>query len=323
MPTELISIIVPIYNVENYLDNCVSSIVHQTYKNLEIILVDDGSPDNCPTMCDNWAKKDGRIKVIHKPNGGLSDARNAGLRIATGSLIGFVDSDDYIHENMFACLYNSLKANDCDISICGVEKFYENDETEPLTTSFVGTLSVDEAMLAIINEDIIKQPVWNRLYKSETIKDIYFPINKCNEDVFWSYRALSRAKSISVFNTPLYFYRQRGESIMGNAFSLKRLDILEAKFERLQFIENNFPSVKPYASENLWFSLIYLMQMCYKHISGDDFNTAKEKIVSMKKACVSPKIKYASGIKQKIWLFLSKISFLGTCKLRTMLGIGF
>ena len=114
----LISVIVPVYKAEKYLDKCVQSIVNQTYKNLEIILVDDGSPDNCPEMCDEWAKKDSRIKVIHKENGGVSSARNAGLDNSFGDYIGFVDSDDFIENDFYECLYDNLVENGADISFC-------------------------------------------------------------------------------------------------------------------------------------------------------------------------------------------------------------
>lgn len=118
MKEDLISIIVPVYKVENYLSKCLDSMICQTYKNIEIILVDDGSPDNSGKICDDYAKKDSRIKVIHKENGGLSDARNAGLKIATGKYIGFVDSDDYISVEMYEKLYNQAKKEDADIACC-------------------------------------------------------------------------------------------------------------------------------------------------------------------------------------------------------------
>ena len=148
---ELISIVVPVYKVEPYLDKCVSSIVNQTYKNLEIILVDDGSPDNCPAMCDAWAEKDNRIRVIHKPNGGLSDARNAGMSVATGELMAFVDSDDWIAPDMYEKLYHHLTEDGSDIAACGVQMVWEND-TPPrlLTRPGSRTLNRDEAMQAII-----------------------------------------------------------------------------------------------------------------------------------------------------------------------------
>lgn len=119
----MISVIVPVYKVEKYLDQCVASIVSQSFSDLEIILVDDGSPDNCPAMCDAWAKRDSRIRVIHKENGGLSDARNAGMAAAKGSFIGFVDSDDIIPPEMYQVLFSLLKQDDSDIAACGIKQF--------------------------------------------------------------------------------------------------------------------------------------------------------------------------------------------------------
>lgn len=188
---ELISIVVPVYKVEPYLDKCISSIVNQTYKNLEIILVDDGSPDNCPAMCDAWAEKDNRIRVIHKPNGGLSDARNAGMSVATGELMAFVDSDDWIAPDMYEKLYHRLTEDGSDIAACGVQMVWE-DNTPPrmLTRPGSRTLNRDEAMQAIIEESCLKQPVWYKLYKSKLVRDIRFPVGKYHEDVFWSYQAV-------------------------------------------------------------------------------------------------------------------------------------
>ena len=121
-----ISVIIPVYKVEEYINRCIKSVVNQTYDNLEIILVDDGSPDNCPVICDKWAEKDSRIKVIHKNNGGLSDARNMGMKIASGELIGFIDSDDWISKEMYQLLYENMKENESDISACGVKMVWED-----------------------------------------------------------------------------------------------------------------------------------------------------------------------------------------------------
>ena len=165
---DLISVIVPVYNVEKYLDKCIQSIVDQTYTNLEIILVDDGSPDNSGAICDEWAEKDNRIKVIHKANGGLSDARNAGLDIATGEYIAFVDSDDYIELDFYDKLYNVIKATNCDISICNLRKVYENNNVSVnnCDTFEITEYSTTEAMSALI-DDKIRQVVWNKLYKAD------------------------------------------------------------------------------------------------------------------------------------------------------------
>lgn len=317
---ELISVIVPVYKVEPYLDRCVASIVAQTYKNLEIILVDDGSPDNCPQMCDAWAKKDDRIKVIHKQNGGLSDARNAGMAAATGELMGFVDSDDYISSDMYQLLYENMKTNDSDISACGVEIVWENDtSSRMLTMPGNCVLNAEEAMSAIIDESRLKQPVWYKLYKTELIRDILFPVGKYHEDVFWSYQVIGRAKRVSAFATPCYFYTQRGGSIMGESYSLKRLDGLEAKVGRLEYLKEHYPALENAAQINLLFSCMYAMQMSLQHLPKADLPSAKKRIMV---AWHRSKGDLECTMKQKIWYTLACVSFEGTCRLRNLLKIG-
>ena len=174
MNQPLISVIVPIYKVEEYLDRCVESIVNQTYKSLEIILVDDGSPDNCPQMCDSWAGKDNRIKVVHKENGGLSDARNAGMPFATGEIISFIDSDDWIEFDMFEKMLNRMQADNSDMVSCGVKWVEEDGSLIRDVTSEDEVLDTTVAMKTLLNDSKLKQHVWNKIYKHNLIKDIPF-----------------------------------------------------------------------------------------------------------------------------------------------------
>ena len=165
----LISVIVPVYKVEKYLNRCVNSIINQIYKNLEIILIDDGSPDKCPYICDEWSKRDSRIKVLHKQNGGLSDARNAGLKIATGEFIGFVDSDDWIAPEMYERLLTAIIKDQSDIAECNVKMVWKNNlQSKMLLQQNNCVLKRDEAQLELLNESKLKQPVWNKLYKGNT-----------------------------------------------------------------------------------------------------------------------------------------------------------
>lgn len=321
---DLISVIVPIYKVEAYLDRCIQSISAQTYANLEIILVDDGSPDNCPAICDKWAKLDRRIKVIHKKNGGLSDARNCGLESANGNFIGFVDSDDYISPDMFQLLYEDLVCSGSDISACGVDLVFDDGSPNiTLTASGKYTFNTKEAMNALISETSLKQPVWYKLYKKETIKGLHFPIGKCHEDVFWSYLAIGNAKRISVFDTPCYHYFQRTNSIMGSEYSLSRLDVLEAKLYRQNYVKNNFPELSDTAELNLLFSCIYSMQMSLLHLSSSDFQTARSKILDIVSEIKPLQIIKSTTKKQRVWVFLAALNFEKTCKLRNWMKIGF
>lgn len=324
---DLISVIVPVYKVEAYLDKCISSIVNQTYSNLEIILVDDGSPDNCPAICDSWAARDNRIKVIHKENGGLSDARNAGMAIAAGELLGFVDSDDWIEPDMYQLLYENLVANDCDMSACGVQMDWEDGSPSiRLTKDGTCVLSSEDAMCAIIEESWLKQPVWYKLYKTALVKDILFPVGKYHEDVFWSYQAVGRANKMCVFDQPCYHYIQRSGSIMGESYSLKRLDSLEAKVARVQYMQKYMPSLLSLAKIDLWFSCIYAMQMLMRFCDKGTCNYGVKIINSILEEHPVKRHDIKSTdvcLKQSVWFLLSKISFAGTCWIRNCLQIGF
>ncbi len=312
----LISIIVPVYKVEAYLDQCVSSIVNQTYKNLEILLVDDGSPDNCGAMCDAWAEKDSRIRVIHKENGGLSDARNVGMAAATGVYIGFVDSDDYIAPTMYEELLSRLTETGSDIAACGVQRVWEDGKTAMFTRP--GSIILDNAaaMESILREDWLKQPVWYKLYRRDVTEGILFEKGKYHEDVFWSYQPMARAKRVCVFDTPLYFYRQRAGSIMGEPFSIKRLDALEAMQQRLQFLRQYYPQLAKRAETSLYFFCIHLCQLALQN--NQDAICQQVKTAARQLHPTSPSMTK----KEKMWFAFSWITWGGTCKLRNALKIG-
>ena len=316
-----VSIIVTVYKVEPYLDKCVSSIVNQTYTNLEIILVDDGSPDNCSAKCDVWAKKDSRIRVIHKPNGGLSDARNAGMAVATGELMAFVDSDDWIAPDMYEHLYQRLTEDDSDIAVCGVQMVWE-DETTPRLLTCAGDciLSHEEAMRALIEESWLKQPVWYKLYKTALVRDILFPKGKYHEDVFWSYQAVGRAKKVSVSDRIGYYYLQRGGSIMGEGYSVKRLDAIEAKEQRCAYMRKRFPALSALSIKDLWFTCIYQGQLALRTLDKAE----AEKILAYFENVMEMhpfKMKECSA-KEKLWINMAKSGLAVACRTRNALKIG-
>ncbi len=325
METPLISVIVPVYKVEAYLDCCVSSIVNQTYRNLEIILVDDGSPDNCPAMCDQWAKKDNRIKVIHKDNGGLSDARNVGMSIATGEYVGFIDSDDYISPEMYQYLYDRIIKDNSDISACGVEMVFE-DGSPPRSMTARGqcVLTTKEALEAIVTESWLKQPVWNKLYKASLIRDIPFPVGKFHEDVFWSYQAIAKATRVSISDTPCYFYMQRNGSIMGTSYSIKRLDAIEAKQRRLHFLLNNYKSLLGVAQIDLLFTCMYHGQLSLQKLDISQQWEVMEILLKVVSNCSIPSWKDLKQlpILQLLWVVCAKINLPLCCRLRNLLKIG-
>ena len=321
MEQPLISVIVPVYKVEPYLDKCISSIVNQTYRNLEIILVDDGSPDNCPAMCDAWAEKDSRIRVIHKPNGGLSDARNAGMAAATGELMAFVDSDDRIAPDMYEHLYQRLTEDNSDIAACGVQMVWEDKTpSHMLTREGNCVLNQEEAMQAIIEESWLKQPVWYKLYKTVLVRDILFPKGKYHEDVFWSYQAVGRAQKVSISDRIGYYYLQRGGSIMGEGYSLKRLDAVEAKVQRCAYIQERFPELSPLAIKDLWFTCIYHGQLALRTLG----EVGAGKIISNLSSTIETHPFQTNGcsMKERLWLNMAKSSLAAACRVRNMLKIG-
>lgn len=239
MENDLISIVVPIYKVEKYLEQCIRSIINQTYQNIEIILVDDGSPDNCGKMCDDYATKDGRIKVIHKQNGGLSDARNHGIEAATGKYITFVDSDDYIDEKYIEELHNAIKTNNVKVSQCGI--LHVNDEKQILKKSghLEKQLLSGKQMLKDLYKDHGTENivVWNKMYDIQLFKNIRYPVGKIHEDEFTIYKIFYDVENVAILNKYYYNYRQNENSITGKKFNIKRLDKIEAYEQRLEFFK--------------------------------------------------------------------------------------
>lgn len=235
---QLISIIVPIYGVEKYLQRCVQSLLAQTYRNIEVILVDDESPDRCPEMCDDYAKLDSRVKVIHKKNGGLSDARNAGLEIAKGDYVAFVDSDDYVTLDFVESLYQAAARKKADISACGFYKVYGEKKIEIEKKTEKSTFSPIEAVrdIFVINSTL-EVMTWNKLYRRSLFIDnnITFPVGRIHEDNFTTYKLLYFASKVVYVDRPMYYYIQREDSIMGRAFDNRRLDMLQVFDECLRF----------------------------------------------------------------------------------------
>lgn len=239
---EPISVIIPVYKVEAYLDDCIRSVVAQSYANLEIILVDDGSPDKCGAMCDAWAKKDSRIQVIHKENGGLSDARNAGLERATGDYVAFVDSDDWLQPKFYETLLTAMQQENADICACAIASCYpDRTVTWGCPKYAVGD---SEATLAMLYKDTA-YPVsaLNKLYRRELWNGLRFPVGKLCEDAFTTYQLVHRAKKIVQIPEALYCYRIRLNSIMTSSFTPKKLDEEEAWRCNYLFAREHYPSV--------------------------------------------------------------------------------
>ena len=322
---QVISVIVPVYQVDTYLDRCIESLLCQTYHNLEIILVDDGSCDKCPRMCENWANKDNRIQVIHKKNGGLSDARNAGMPFATGNYISFIDSDDTVSPDYFEVMLHTMQAEKSDIIECGVVKFYEDNQFDVFQDDLsVTSYPTIDGLSGLINENPFHQHVWNKLYKAELVLDVPFPFGKLNEDEFWTYQIFGRAKMVTKINKTMYYYFQRSGSIMGAGFNLRRLDALEGKFNRQQYIEKNYPALASQARINLFSSCVFSGQSTLKYLRDPEKEQAISKINQYVKGCKLSKAELSSiQGKSRFWYSFADKSFWLCCKARSVTGIGF
>lgn len=233
MPT--ISVIVPVYKVEPYLRQCVDSILGQTFRDFELILVDDGSPDGCPAICDEYAEKDSRVKVIHKENGGLSSARNAGLDVAKGKYIAFVDSDDWIHPEMLETMQNRMQQHHADVAVCGVESVYEDDSRivhHPLTDA---VLSQDDMVDGLATQAWYYIIACNKLYRKKIFDELRYPVGYIHEDAAIIHRIIGLCKCVVTVEQPFYNYRQTGNSIMRSELNIKRTDNLSALADRVQY----------------------------------------------------------------------------------------
>lgn len=238
----VVSVIVPIYKVEGYLQQCIDSICGQTYQYLEIILVDDGSPDGCGRICDDNAKIDSRILVIHKENGGLSSARNVGIDIAKGEYVSFIDADDTIHPQFIEILAGLCEQYECDIAQCDYLTVAENSSKLPLNS--LQSIKIYNNKQALYEQCCTNNGdkytiACNKIYKKELFQDIRYPLGRIHEDEFITYLLLWKARKIAITNQYMYYYLQRVTGIMGSPFSIKRLDVLVAFYEKLEFLKGH------------------------------------------------------------------------------------
>lgn len=320
----LISVIVPVYNVEAYLDRCVGSIVNQTYRELEILLVDDGSPDRCPRMCDEWAQKDRRIRVLHVENGGAGKARNLAIRQAAGAWTVLVDGDDYLHSRMIGYLYGLLDETtdlaECCIVHTGSDEAVFSDITD---ADEIVACRAEEALGYLIDDRMFRQTPPNKLYKTDIIKRIPFPEGKLIDDEFWTYRVIGQCRRLKHSSLKLYAYRQQSGSVMHKPYSVRRLHALDAKYERLDYIEQNYPALLPKARTNFLESCIYQGQMTVRHLAGNEKREAEAKIRDyFDRVRLTQEEKRTLKGTHRIWLSLARLSLFGACRLKNALKIG-
>ena len=317
-PVEIISVIIPVYRTELYLDKCISSVVNQTYTDLEIILVDDGSPDACPAICDAWAAMDKRIRVIHQKNGGGGAARNTGLDAANGELVAFVDSDDYLSPDMYAHLYRLLESG-ADVAECDYVEV--TDDAAEFTKEFdVHLYTTKDAMAEHIQNRIFRQLIWNKLYRRRVVDNTRFPVNKAIDDEFFTYQVLGKSRTLIHSSRICYAYRQQPGSVMHSMSISKRLQAVEAKIQRHEYIQRRFPELDALSACDLWFTCIYQGQLAIRGLDAADAKRVLGYLEGvLQKYPVQPG---AYRIKGRIWSDMARGSIATTCRVRNMLKIG-
>jgi glycosyltransferase involved in cell wall biosynthesis len=250
MAKKLVSVIIPVYNVEKYLSNCLDSVISQTYNNLEIIVIDDGSTDNSGRICDEYAKKDKRIKVIHKKNGGLSDARNTGLNLHTGHYITFIDSDDWVDNNYIEEQINTAIKTNSDIVATSHSIHYKNRIIN-LANNEVSTITPKEALKRILYSRDLDISSWAKLYKDTLFKTIRFPKNRLYEDSATTYKLIDLSNHITIKSISTYNYRMNNNSITRNSFNANKFDLIKSTKDMTDYVTEHYPDLRKAAKRRL------------------------------------------------------------------------
>lgn len=281
---EKISVIIPVYCVEKYLSKCLNSVISQTYKNLEVILIDDGSPDRSGQICDAYAKRDARIQVIHKKNEGVARARNDGLTYATGAYISFIDSDDWIARNTYEILYKGLKKYGADCAVGGCVHAVENPKTGVLKrqkskTDCMDTEAECEDSIQAMRRVLVNgSAIWNRLFKREIFDEVRFPVDRISDDEVAALHAYAKCTKVVFLNQDTYFYRIRPNSITTSSFSLQKMDIYYNSRDNLKFIRKNVPELTEYAEFKYLKAMLYCYVQLKKVKRDDQLNESMKKL---------------------------------------------
>ncbi len=294
---DLISVIVPVYKVEKYIHKCVDSICNQTYANLEIILVDDGSPDSCGEICDEYAKKDERIVVIHKENGGLSDARNAALDIMKGKYVVFVDSDDSLDPPMIEKLYKTLVDTKSDLAVCNAK--YVNEMGENInhhkSDGKIFVYNQYQAIYELLDSMKYSNSAWAKLYRADHFKDVRYPYGKIYEDVPTTYKLFLKAQKVVYVQETLYNYLQNPKSISQQAFKPQRMDAVGFAEDMVSDILKVYPGLKKVSDRRLFDSYYAILNMIDK--DNEFYPETKEKYNSLRWSII---LDTHSGFKRKV-----------------------
>jgi|SRR5690625_760212 len=306
---EKVSVVVPIYKVENYIHRCIDSILNQTYSNLEVILVNDGTPDNCGAIADSYQEKDSRVKVIHKKNGGLSDARNYGMKSVTGEFTMFVDSDDWLARTMIETMVNH--SNEFAADIVQSAFYYAYDDKLLIDQRYVKQgnepicLGNQALMQELVKNEKVKNFAWGKLYKTEIIQDIPFKKGVLFEDVFWAHQVMHKVGTYVILHQPFYYYYQRDDSIVAT-YSFKNLNMIKGLKERHRFIEKFYKDLT-----NESYKLI--LKTCFIHYQLLLIHKRKDKMGEHRKdielyiqnnfTAFRDAVKKNRGLKSRLYLF--------------------
>lgn len=257
----LISVIVPVFNVEDYVGKCLDSIINQTYKNLEIIVINDGSNDGSGKICNNYAKKDERIKVIHQKNGGLSNARNTGINIAKGEYLAFIDSDDWVDGVYLQTLYHDIRQHQCDIAMVKHIIEYQRARIDTSSSSEY-ELEPEVCLSKMLYDDDVDISAWGKLYASKLFKSIRFPDGKCYEDSATTYKLIMGSTKIYMHSLPLYHYNKTNSSSITNNFDEKTLNLINETKTMTKDIAQQFPNLQKACERRLmWAHLSVLTKI--------------------------------------------------------------
>jgi len=273
-----LSIIVPVYNVETYVEKCICSILAQTFANFELILVDDGSTDRSGEICEEMARRDARIRVIHKNNGGLSSARNTGIETARGAYLGFVDSDDYIAPDMYEILYKNLVKEQADVSICGIYDCYEGKTPRKAKPGY-RLCDAQEAIYEAFGGNMFSVNAVNKLYRREIFETIRYPEGKTIEDAFVIVRVFMQCKKIVAVSDQKYFYVHRTGSITTKRSARSCFDCIEAYRENYILICQNYPEIKDIGLHRLCWAYFYALDKLMTASDRRDYAAAERDVI--------------------------------------------
>ena len=314
-----ISVVIPVYNTAKYLTKCINSVLNQTYKNLEVILVNDGSTDESANICDKFSNRDNRIKVIHIENSGPYHARNIGMEASTGRFIGFVDSDDFLEKDMYETLLKILQVYDADIAGCAYYKIHDNKIKPNYSSGKIRQFDTVSALEELIRSRWINNYLWNKIYKKDLVKNIRFPQNIYAGDIMFNCKVFAQAKKIVFIETPKYYYLIRPTSITSSLGVYKEMDTFYIRLKRLDFISKRFPTLFNLTQEQFYKSLLGFYKIIKDNKLKIDDNKKKRDLIknyiklNYRSLTSNPLIDF----KNKILLKMLTINFEITIELKT------